>query len=65
MPGWNSDASHPTESDPNLTATIGPFIFHHGNYDYVDGKIADWTSGYSGIGGTGSFRRRGGRPGEA
>jgi hypothetical protein len=47
MLGWNSDAAHPTQTDPNLTAAIGPFIFRHGNYDYVDGRIADWTPGYS------------------
>ncbi len=47
MLGWNGDAAHPAETDPNLTASVGPFIFRHGNYDYVDGKIADWTSGYS------------------
>ena len=47
MVGWNADAAHPAQTDPNLTASIGPFIFRHGNYDYVDGKVADWTSGYS------------------
>ena len=47
MVGWNADAAHPTDTDPNLTASVGAFIFRHGNYDYVDGKIADWTSGYS------------------
>jgi hypothetical protein len=45
--GWNSDANNPTKSDPNLTASSGAFIFKHGNYDYVDRGIADWTSGYS------------------
>ena len=47
MTGWNSDAANTTKTDPNLTASIGAFIFRHGNYDYVDGKIVDWTSGYS------------------
>ncbi len=47
LPGWNSDANNPTKSDPNLTASSGAFIFKHGNYDYVNGKVADWTSGYS------------------
>ncbi len=47
MVGWNADAAHTTLTDPNLTASIGPFIFRHGNYDYVNGKVADWTSGYS------------------
>jgi hypothetical protein len=23
------------------------YIFRHGDYDYVNGSIADWTSGYS------------------
>ena len=45
MLGWNAGAA--TQTDPNLTASIGAFIFRHGNYDYVDGKIVDWTSGYS------------------
>jgi hypothetical protein len=47
MPGWNSDASNPTRSDPNLTLSSGGFLFHHGNYDYVDESIVDWQSGYS------------------
>jgi hypothetical protein len=47
MTGWNADAANATKTDPNLTAFIGAFIFRHGNYDYLDGKIADWTSGYS------------------
>jgi hypothetical protein len=47
LPGWNSDANNPTKSDPNLTATSGAFIFKHGDYDYVNGGIVDWTSGYS------------------
>jgi hypothetical protein len=45
MLGWNSDASNPTKSDPNLSS--GAFIFRHGDYDFVNGSIADWTSGYS------------------
>jgi hypothetical protein len=47
MPGWNSDAAHPADSDPNLTESSGAFLFKHGNYDYVDGSIVDWASGYS------------------
>jgi hypothetical protein len=43
MMGWNADANNPTMSDPNFPA----FIFRHGDYDYVNGGIADWTSGYS------------------
>jgi hypothetical protein len=45
--GWNSDANNPTKSDPNLIASSGAFIFRHGNYDYVDNAIVDWTAGYS------------------
>jgi hypothetical protein len=45
--GWNSDASNPTKTDPNLTTSSSAFIFRHGNYDYVSAGIADWTSGYS------------------
>jgi hypothetical protein len=33
--------------DPNLTASSGAYIYRHGNYDYVNGAIVDWTSGYS------------------
>ena len=47
MVGWNSDAANVAKTDPDLTAGVGPFLFRHGNYDYVDGKIADWTPGYS------------------
>jgi hypothetical protein len=31
--------------DSNLAN--GAYIFRHGNYDYVDGSIVDWQSGYS------------------
>ena len=47
MPGWNSDAANPADTDPNLTASSGAFLFKHGNFDYVDGAIIDWASGYS------------------
>ncbi len=30
-----------------MTGAAGSYIFRHGNYDYVNGSIADWTSGYS------------------
>ena len=30
-----------------LTGATGSYIFRHGDYDYVNGSIADWTSGYS------------------
>jgi hypothetical protein len=39
MLGWNADASHPSQSDPNLTASSGAFIFRHGNYDYVNAGV--------------------------
>jgi hypothetical protein len=45
MLGWNSDASNPTKSDPNLSSAA--FLFRHGNYDTVNGSIADWQAGYS------------------
>lgn len=45
MLGWNSDASNSATSDPNLSG--GAFIFRHGDYDYVNGAIADWTAGFS------------------
>ena len=45
MSGWvGSEWPAP---DPNLTGTSNSFIFRHGDYDYVNGSIADWTSGYS------------------
>lgn len=47
LPGWNSDASNPSKSDPNLNTVSGAFLFKHGNYDYYDGSIVDWTAGYS------------------
>ena len=33
--------------DLNLIATTGAYIFRHGNYDYVNGAINDWASGYT------------------
>ena len=44
MIGWNDG---PGGQDPHLTGAAGSYIFRHGNYDYVNGSIADWTSGYS------------------
>jgi hypothetical protein len=44
MLGWNDG---PGGQDPYLNAVSGSYIFRHGDYDYVNGKIADWTSGYS------------------
>ena len=47
MVGWNSDAANVAKTDPALTANVGTFLFRHGNYDYVNRSIADWTSAYS------------------
>ncbi len=44
MLGWNDG---PGGQDPHLTGATGSYIFRHGDYDYVNGAIADWTSGYS------------------
>ena len=45
MSGWvGSEWPAP---DPNLAAVANPYIFRHGDYDYVDASIADWTTGYS------------------
>jgi hypothetical protein len=45
MSGWVG-AEWP-RPDPNLNTNTKPFIFRHGNYDYVNASIADWTSGFS------------------
>ncbi len=47
MPGWNSDASNTTVSDPNLTGATGTFLFRNGNYDYVNAGVVDNAAGYS------------------
>jgi hypothetical protein len=44
MLGWNAG---PGGEDPKLDGATGSYIFRHGDYDYVNGSIADWTSGYS------------------
>jgi hypothetical protein len=44
MIGWNEGNGG---QDPHLTGASGSYIFRHGNFDYVNGAIADWTSGYS------------------
>ena len=44
MLGWNDGNGG---EDPYLDGAAGSYIFRHGNYDYVNGSIADWTSGYS------------------
>ena len=50
MLGWNAGLPGATGAggqDPHLTGAAGSYIFRHGDYDYVNGSIADWTSGYS------------------
>jgi len=46
---WNSGwDSYIRSHDPNLSySNPSAYIFRHGDYDYVNGSIADWTSGYS------------------
>jgi len=44
MLGWNDG---PGGQDPYLNGVRGSYIFRHGDYDYVNGSIVDWTSGYS------------------
>jgi hypothetical protein len=44
MLGWNDG---PGGQDPYLNGVSGSYIFRHGDYDYVNGSIVDWTSGYS------------------
>ena len=44
MLGWDGGNGG---QDPHLTGASGSYIFRHGNYDYVNGQIADWTSGYT------------------
>ena len=44
MLGWNDGNGG---EDPYLNGANASYIFRHGDYDYVNGSIADWTSGYS------------------
>ena len=44
MIGWNDGNGG---QDPYMNGKSGSYIFRHGNYDYVNGSIADWASGYS------------------
>jgi hypothetical protein len=44
MLGWNDGNGG---EDPYLDGVRASYIFRHGDYDYVNGSIADWTSGYS------------------
>ena len=50
MLGWNAGLPGATGQggeDPYLDGATASYIFRHGDYDYVNGSIADWTSGYS------------------
>ena len=44
MLGWNDGNGG---EDPYLDGATASYIFRHGDYDYVNGSIADWASGYS------------------
>jgi hypothetical protein len=44
MLGWNTGAGG---QDPYLNGVSGSYLFRSGNYDYVNGSIVDWASGYS------------------
>ena len=44
MIGWNDGNGG---EDPYLGGATASYIFRHGDYDYVNGSIVDWTSGYS------------------
>lgn len=47
MPGWNSDSNNPTKSDPNINGVSATYLFKSGNFDFLNGSITDWASGYS------------------
>jgi hypothetical protein len=42
--GWNNWDN--SEYDTNLSGAT-PFMFRHGDYDYYNSSIVDWTTGYS------------------
>jgi hypothetical protein len=44
MPGWNTGNGG---QDPHMNGISGTYIFRHGDYDYYNNSIVDWTSGYS------------------
>lgn len=44
MLGWNEGNGG---EDPYLDGATASYIFRHGDYDYVNGSIVDWTTGYS------------------
>ena len=43
MLGWGGVSTQ----DAHLTGAAGSYFFRHGNFDYVNNSIADWTSGFS------------------
>ena len=45
--GCSAGATVLSGEDPYLDGTSGSYIFRHGDYDYYNGSIADWTSKYS------------------
>lgn len=42
--GWNSIQN--ADTDPNLTGA-SPWLFRHGDYDYLNNSINDWAAGFS------------------
>ena len=44
MLGWNEGNGG---EDPYLDGATASYIFRHGDYDYVNGSIVDWATGYS------------------
>jgi len=44
MLGWNDGNGG---EDPYLDGVSASYVFRQGDYDYVNGSIVDWTSGYS------------------
>ena len=46
LSGWTG-SEWSTNPDVNLNGATHSYLFKHGNYDYVNGSIVDWTAGYS------------------
>lgn len=44
--GWTG-SEWGTNPDHNLNGVVARYIHRHGNYDYVNAAINDWTAGYS------------------
>jgi hypothetical protein len=44
MLGWNDGNGG---EDPYLDGVTASYVFRHGDYNYLDGSIVDWASGYS------------------